>query len=396
MIKIRVPFFLTVAFTIPLVTILVILLARGYKFDISKKKLEPQGILAANSNPDGAKIFVNGNLKGATNQNIFLSPGEYLIEIKADKFFPWQKNLRIEKELVTRTDAFLFLKAPRLNPLTFSGVQDPILSPDGTKVVFKVLKNESENAGLWLIDLVEPPLGIGGKSPKQIVKSTKILDFSQAKISWSPDSRQILVELGTQNFLLDPNNLTPQSNLIDITWNLKTIKEDWEKGERQQKESKIKKLPLTLQEILATNAANLVFSPDQEKLLYQATSSATIPEKLISPPPASSTQKEEREIKPKNWYVYDLEEDKNFLIGYQPPTPDYHPKWFFTSRHLVLIELGKISIVEYDSTNKNTVFEGPFENSYVFPSPNSPKIIILTTFGQPKDQLPNLYSVNLR
>lgn len=386
--RFRVPFFLSVALFVPLITFLVIQLAKGYRLDLTKKKFTPQGILVATSVPDGASVFIGNELKTATNNTLHLAPADYKIEIKKDGYSSWTKELKIEKELVVKTDTYLFPKAPDLRPISLSGAQNPIVSPDGTKIIYFIPLTDPKNAGLWLLDLIDSPLGFISKSPKQIVKSTSLRDFAKAEISWSPDGRQILVNLGSQNFLMDPSQFTPNQNLINITWNLKSIKESWQEEEEKQAQAKFKRLPLKLQEILATSAANLVFSPDGLKFLYNATASASIPEKLLPPLPASSTQKEEREIKPGNWYVYDLKEDKNFFISYQP-------KWFFTSRHLVLPEKDKISIVEYDGTNKIAVFTGPFENSYVFPGPNSSKIIILTTFGQEPNQLPNLYSINL-
>jgi len=394
--RFRVPFFFLVFILIPLITFFVIQLAKGYRLDLQKKKFTPQGILVATSVPDGASVFINSELKTATNNTISLPPGDYKVEIKKDGFFSWTKNLKIEKELVTKTETFLFPKAPELRPLTFLGAQTPLLSPDGTKVIYSVPLEEPEKAGLWLLDLVEFPLGIIPKSPRQIVRSTLVRDFSQASISWSPDSRQILVSLRGQNFLLDPTQFTPNQNLINISWNLKSISQSWQKEKERQFQAKIKNLPPQLEEILATSAANLIFSPDEQKLLYQATGSATIPENLIPPLPASSTQPQERNIEPKNWYVYDLKEDKNFAIFNQQSTINNPPTWFFTSRHLILAEKDKISIVEYDGTNLTPIFSGPFENSYIFPGPNSAKIIILTSFGQPPNQLPNLYSINLR
>jgi len=134
--KFRVPFFLLVAIFVPLITFLVIQLAKGYQLDLQKKKFTPQGILVATSVPDGAQIFINGEFKTATNNTLPLPPGSYKVEIKKDGFFPWTKELKIEKELVTKTDAYLFPKAPDLRPISLSGAQNPIKSPDGTKIIY--------------------------------------------------------------------------------------------------------------------------------------------------------------------------------------------------------------------------------------------------------------------
>lgn len=403
--KLRVPFFLFVAILVPSLTMLIIKLAKGYSFDFRKKQFEPGGILVATSIPDGAQVFLNGELKTATDNPLSLLPGSYQIEIKKEGFLPWSKKILIEKELVTKTDAFLFKATPDLRPITFLGAENPALSPDADKIVYSSSATESGKAGLWLADLNEFPFGIS-RSPKQIVQSkAKGKDFSQAQIFWSPDARQTLISLNNQNFLIDLNQLTLEQNLIDISWNIKSIKESWADEEKKISQAKLKRLPKELQTIIATSAADLKFSPDGEKLLFLATASAQIPENLISPLPASSTQKEEREIKPGRIYVYDLKEDKNFFITETNPSRDTRGTrdsldtslfWFPTSRHLLWLEPEKISLIEYDGTNKTTIYTGPFENSFVFPAPGGNKIIILTSFDQEENQIPNLYSINLR
>ena len=103
----------------------VIKLAQGYRPDLSTKSLRPSGILVATSVPDGAQIYLDGRLASATNTTINLSPGEYEVEIKKEGYTPWQKTLTIKKELVTKTEAYLFPTFPNLQSLTFTGAQTP-------------------------------------------------------------------------------------------------------------------------------------------------------------------------------------------------------------------------------------------------------------------------------
>ena len=120
-------------------------LAQGYRPDFSTKSLLPNGLLVATSNPNGAQLYIDGRLKSATNTTLNLSPGEYEVEIKKDGYIPWKKTLIIKKELVTKTDAYLFPTFPDFKPLTFTGVESPILSPDGQKVVFAVSENSNSS-----------------------------------------------------------------------------------------------------------------------------------------------------------------------------------------------------------------------------------------------------------
>lgn len=397
-------FFLFVAISIPVLTVIVIQLGKGYSFNLSEKKFEPRGILVATSIPDGAQVFVDDQLETATNNTISLPPGKYKVEIRKEGYSLWKKEVEIEKELVTKTDALLFLGVTDLRPLTFSGATNPSFSPDKLKIAYSNPATASGKGGIWLNEIFELPLGIGNREPRQIIQSQpKGRDFSKANFDWSPDSRLLLLSFEKESFLIDTSILTSEEKLKNLSLvAIENLKGNWQDEEKKSQEAKIKRLPKPLQQILTNFAADLQFSQDGEKVLYEATGSAKIPEGLIPPLPAASSQKEERGISPGRFYVYDLKEDKNFLITISPEEKKDSPKvpplinWFPTSRHLLLTEAGKISIIEYDGTNKTAIYSGPFENFFVATYPNGSKIVILTTFGQEENQPPNLYTINLK
>jgi len=413
--KWRILFFLLALFLISAISVILIKVGQGYRPDFSTKSLRPTGLLVATSIPDGAQVYIDGKLKTATNATLSLSPGEYEVEIKKDGFFPWKKTLEIKKELVTKTDAYLFSSFPDLRALTFTGAQNPVLSPEGTRVAYAVASPSAslEKQGLWVLDLTDRPLGLS-REPRQIVANTPQLDFSQAELRWSPDGKQILATFKTevgkgktaktriQNFLLDAEKTNPSSALTDITPTINLLFQSWEKNQQARFQAQISKLPEKLLSTFTDNTANIQFSPDETKILYIATASATIPEGLVPLPPVVSTQKEERDIKPGRVYVYDLKEDKNFLIGeisnpqqassFKLQASGY--SWFPTSKHIFIVQKDKIIIKEYDGTNETVVWSGPFVNSFAFPFPAGNRILILTSLG--KNIPPNLYAVSLR
>jgi len=389
-IRTRLIIFFSTIILISAVAFLVIKIAQGYRPDLSARTLRPTGLLVATSVPDGAQLWLDGKLKSATNTTLNLPPDKYTVEIKKDGFSSWKKELIIKKELVAKTDAYLFPTYPDLKALTFTGAANPLLSPDGEKVAFTVRDASVGKNGVWVLDLTDRPLSLA-RGPRQIVKSApKGRDFSQGEYRWSPDSKQLLVTLKGENFLLDTDRLNPDTKLIDISQNLSTIEESWQQEEQLRQEAQFSKLPAKLLEVIKGKVEGIEFSPDESKILYIATASATIPEKIIPPLPAPNTQPEERNLQPGKIYVYDLKEDKNFLIGNFPPKVG----WFPTSKHLFLVQKGKISISEYDNTNRVDVYSGPFENSFAFPFPSGNKILILASIG--KDTPPNLYAISLR
>ena len=403
-------FFTSLFVCVGLIAFLIVKLAQGYKPDFSTKTLLPTGLLVATSVPDGAQLWVDGKLKSATNTTINLAPDVYEVEIKKDGFFPWKKTLTLKKELVTKTDAYLFAAYPDLKVLTFTGAANPLLSPDGQKVAFSVATASASKRGIWVLDLTDRPWGFN-REPRQILETPPVAgrDFSQADYEWSPDSKQILINLpvrsstprslrleeqaglGREVFLADASKLNPATNLIDISQNVIITKKRWENEKEIKEEAKLSKLPEPLLEILQDATKNIQFSPDETKILYTATASAAIPEKIIPPLAAASTQPESRDLEAGKIYIYDLKEDKNFLI---PVSDKNQISWFPTSKHIFVVQNDKISIVEYDATNWTNVYTGPFENSFAFPFPSETKILILTSIG--KDTPLNLYAITLR
>lgn len=406
----RLAIFLTVAILVPTTAYFVIKLARGYRPDISTFTLRPTGLLVATSAPDGAQIFIDGKLVSATNTTISLSPETYEVELKKDGFIPWKKTLKIEKELVAKTDAYLFPTFPDLRPLTFTGAENPVISPDGQKVAFAVSGASAGKDGLWILDLAERPFGLSRESRQILRSAPKGRDFAQSTYIFSPDSKQLLVTLSgrsgkagktvEENFLVDASVFTPSTELIEISVALPTIEKQWEKEEKLRQTEVLSKLPKEVLKIATASAKAVSFSPDETKILYTATASAEIPEKLITPIPGASSQPESRELEPDKIYVYDVKEDKNFYIMDAPASTDSTVSpvspisWFPTSKHLLLVEEDKTTVMEYEGTNRAVVYSGPFENSFAFPFPSGNKLLILTTLG--RDTPPNLYAINLR
>lgn len=283
----------------------------------------------ATSSPDGAQIHLNGQLSSATNTTINLPPATYKVEIKKDGFSPWTKILRVEAEIVTRAAVTLFPSVPSFKAITTAGAANPVLSPDGTKVIF------SNASKYYLLDLSESPLGLINRDAREIISTSS---------AWKTPTK------------IDP----------------------------------LPTLPQIMQDILATAAGSLVWSPKENKLLYTATASAMIPDNLIKPLPGSSTQPQSRAIAEGQTYVYDLEEDRNFSV----PTG---VTWFPDSAHLLLTEKGKVTIMEYDGQNPTIVYAGPMENSFAFPYPSGKQLLILANLSaNSKTSVPNLYAVSLR
>lgn len=440
-------------------TLVAIQFAKGYRPDLKSREIKGTGLLVANSFPEGAQVFINGKLTTATDDTLNLPPADYQIEIRKDGYITWEKTLRIQAELVTLADARLFPAVTDLRPLTFTGATNITPSPDGQKIVFAVSESSEEvNKGLWVLDLVERPLSFS-KDPRQIVRNTPNFNFSQAILGWSPDSNQVIAHFPENpeirgstetTILLDASTLNKQESLRDLTARLTLVFSQWEEQIARKLNDQLLILPVPMQTIATASAANIYFSPDEEKLLYTATQELEIPENLIQQLPATSTQNQSRKLIPGNIYIYDLKEDKNFLISetatkpaelgsnpskilvidkiiprslispesspsaytklQQESTTDsiqaflaqYSPisvqniQWYPDSKHVLVTQENKITVVNYDGTNQAVVYSGPFENSFTFPWPDGSKLLILTNLNLESDLPPNLYAINLQ
>lgn len=390
---------------------LVFLYASGYRLNPKTLKVSESGLLVIKSYPDGAQVFINGDLKTATNATLSLPPRTYEVSIRKEGYLEWKKRLELKKGEVTEATAHLFKTAPSLSAITFTSVSDALLSPDLTKIAYVVPPNGNpENEGLWILETIDLPLGFA-REPRRVTDGNLV----NARFFWSPDGRQILMQTPKGAYVLDTLNFTSQKNLTNIASEVKQILSSWEEEKEKGINSKLKKLPDRLQDILTRKTSAISFSPDEDMVLYTASASANIPEKLIKSLPGASTQKEEREIKEGRTYIYDIKEDRNFFItegevklngwieynkAQDPNSQISNPKrslsWYPSSRHVILAEEGKITIMDYDGTNRQVVYSGSYIAPHAYPSLSLNKLLILTNLGAAEKTLIKLYSLNIK
>ena len=388
MIKIRVAIFFITLLVVGTIGLIASYYARGYRLNFKTFHFVPNGLFVVNSEPNGAQVFIDGELKTATNSTLPLPPGTYDVLIKKECFSSWSKRLVIEKEIVTQVDAVIFPTAPSLSAITFSGAYNPKPSSDLTRIAYGILPSfDNDKAGLWIIEAVDLPLGFKRES-RQITDG----DLTDATWDWSPDSREILLTTKTGVYLLDSGSYTTQNKRVNVSPKLDEIKKEWTDLKNKKLEAQLSRLPDETKDIFERKVKEAVFSPDENKILYTASGSATIPLGLIKPLPGSSTQKQERDIKTNRIYAYDIQEDRNFLIT---DTDNQIINWFPTSAHLVLAEPNKITIIDYDGTNRQVVYSGQYEAPHAYPSANQNRLIILTNLGA-NSSIPNLYSLSLK
>jgi hypothetical protein len=384
-------------------TVIVVLLGKGYGLNLNGNGpiLSGTGLLVATSSPDGAQVIINGHLTTATDNTINLAPGDYNVKIFKEGYFAWEKKITVKKEVVSKADALLFPTAPQLTSITNVGVLNPVIDPSLTKIAYAVASQSAVKNGIYVIDMSVRPILTLQNASSQIVQDITNA-FSLATFAWSPDSAQILATITRENistkYLLQTNTLNQSPQ--DVTETIDSVNNSWQKIKADKDTALMNSLPKTLRTVVANDFSILQWSADETKILYQASQSATIP--LIIEPALIGTNStpQIRDIRKGEVYVYDIKEDRNYLILSSLPAPqiangELPIMWYPDSKHLVYVHDGRIDMMEYDAQNQTTIYAGPFVDSYVFPWPDATKLVILTNLGNP-NIAPNLYTIGLK
>jgi hypothetical protein len=422
-------------------TTMAVLYARGYRFSIGdgKPAVSKTGILRVTSTPKGAQVYIDGNSTATTDNSVNLSPKKYTVRVSKDGYNDWQKDVDIHAEVVTHVDALLFPKAPTLQSISTFGTEEALIDPTGTKIAFKIASQSAKRNGIYIFDMTKRSLPIlqGQSSSTQLVDDT-IDSFSTAKLSFSPDGKQLLASISatlspeeattTDPGIVPPDAKTPSPETDsgistyyllksdsfndepqNITATSQNVLEVWQTERVEKERARLKNLRPKIAEFSKNNFRILSWSPDEKKILYQASASAEMPVFVKPRRIGNNLRYERRDLKKGAIYVYNITEDVNTRIidtmtdiclidstqcDLTTTTPNPF-SWFPDSDHLIYVKDKKIQIVEEDGANMTTIYAGPFLGNYVFPWPDASRIVILTNLGNPAVS-PTLYTIGLK
>ncbi len=360
-------------FIVTIITILIIVaaagavifLAKGYTFSPKEKRIVGTGIITVSSEPDAAPVFIDGHLTTATNATVSsLSPKKYLVKVAKEGFIPWEKGVEVKEGLVTELKIRLFPAIPTIYPLTFTSVVSPTLSPDGSKLAYIV--PEGKKAGVWVWTMAKnQPIAFARSSEPHQIATTAVADFTKAELRFSPDSKQVLAKVDNErsssssnNYLLESDSLN--SDPRDITPVLDATLGAWNEDMRAKDEARILTIKDPRIRKIASDSAQVVWSPDETKFMVDSK-------------------------------IYDLEESADYSL----PFAKAH-FWLPDSRYIIMVEENAISLLDFDGTNKAVIYAGTFKDNFVFPWPDSSRLVIVSSFPTPTASEPNLYGINLR
>jgi len=372
-------------------------IAYGKGYRISKDEtgrniVAGTGLLVLTSTPDGARVYVDNELTTATDNTVNLKPGLYTVKIEKDGYFAWEKEIEIKNERVTETNALLFPRAPQLTSLTTTGATNPITDKGRKIIAYTVASASSELNGIYVMNLNRGFLPIG--DAKRQIANDLIDNFSNAQLEISPDGLQLLATIpsastgSARTYILNTNEFN--SSPILITTTAQDIRDGWTEEYKIFEDQRIKSLPRRVQGLFNQYFENPLFSPEEDKVVYTASVSAELPLVVKPQIPSTNSTLETRNIIEGNIYVYNIKDDKNYLLRTVQTgiAPQYI--WNTSNSHLYFIEDNKINSIEYDGFNKTTIYAGPFLDNFLTPSSDGTGIIILTSYNDPSTP-PNLY-----
>ncbi len=106
----------------------------GYKIDYKKLKIYKTGLIYVASHPTGAKVYINGRLHGDLTPTRLdeLKPGSYKVEVRRDGFYPWEREMEVRPNMVTKADRIiLFPVAQEMKKVATSEIADFTISENG-------------------------------------------------------------------------------------------------------------------------------------------------------------------------------------------------------------------------------------------------------------------------
>ncbi len=153
----------------------------GYHIDFHKFKIYKTGIMALKSTPSGASIYINSKLHpDLTPARIEeLRPGTYSVEVKRKGFYPWQKDLTVRPNMVTRAEnVVLFPVLQEMSKITALETVNFAI-PDNKNQIYHMTKSGFYRSGM------------DGANLKKLSNYSDWPDIISGK-KFSPDGRKIL------------------------------------------------------------------------------------------------------------------------------------------------------------------------------------------------------------
>ncbi|MFA6321203.1 MAG: PEGA domain-containing protein [Candidatus Omnitrophota bacterium] len=194
----------------------------GYRIDYKAMKVYKTGIIFLNSKPSGASIYINGKMHTSLTpaQIEDLEPGVYKVKVRREGFYPWDEELTVRPNMVTKADSIiLFPVMQEMDKLNKQPCRDFAVSDKGYVYYFS-------DSGLYRSDadgFDMKKMSSYAKWPKKIIKKRfspdgdKLLCFNEREIIviyWNLEKDESLDgEVARVNEILKT-----EEPIVDVFW----------------------------------------------------------------------------------------------------------------------------------------------------------------------------------
>ena len=346
----------------------IILYASGFRLDLGQGGFAKTGMILVKSVPDGAKVFLDEELAGATDFTLgSLKPKTYHLKIEKEGYLSWEEDVEVKEELITGVPVVLPPISPSLKAITQNGAKLVTPSASGTKAAF--LSGDT----LFLLPLNNPFLGFLRTRPQKIAQETDDFLFSKVtKIEFSPNEDQILLIAGSKSSLF-PTQTGATATKVD---NVAVLRARWQILIMEQRAEAVKTLgiPDEFKDLALTMAS--VWSPDENKFLYEKSEGGKRQfwvANFTDPLPVG----EETNLK-----ILETE-DKNLKLF-----------WLANSQNFIVVAGNTVSIMDLDGSNQREIFSGTLGEKVALSSTDLAQVIIVTSISSKSPA--NLYGISLR
>jgi len=351
-----------------LVTAGTIFYAQGFRLDLGKRSFAQTGMILVKSLPDGARVLLDGELTTATDSTIgSLDPDTYHLKIEKEGFLPWERDVEVKAELVTKITAILPPVSPSLKAISQAGARLVTAAPSGTRAAF--LSGDK----LYLLSLNSPFLGFLSTRPQEMAIETSDFHFANVTaLEFSPNEDQLLLTT-TEKARLFPTQSGAAAIAVS---NPAALKTQWETLIKEQRAELTKTLEIPEEFTDLALALTSVWAPDERKFLYEKNEGG------------------KRQIWVANFTdPLPVGEETNRMVL---ETTDANLKifWLASSQHFIVLEGGTVSILDLDGTNKREIFSGTLAEPLALSSTDLAQVIVVTSISP--NSPANLYGISLR
>lgn len=199
-------------------TVLLLLIALGYRFNRDGNVIH-SGLVLIDNKPEAAQIYIDGKLEDSSTPGRFVIPiGRYEMSLELDGYKGWKKNFDIKKEVVERVDYPLLIpkKLTATPQLTINSPQLLTQSPNNKLLLHYVASDDS----FKLIELnPDKPVENSIAIPTAFTRESGSIGTLNV-VEWSNNSKNVLISQTLPSGInkvvsLDINNPAESVNITD-------------------------------------------------------------------------------------------------------------------------------------------------------------------------------------